>query len=58
MPGEIRPAYAGIGARLTPADVLARMRLIACDLEARGYVLRSGAAAGADTQLRETVFSK
>lgn len=48
MPGEIRPAYAGIGARLTPADVLARMRLIACDLEARGYVLRSGGGHAVD----------
>lgn len=44
-----RPAYAGIGSRRTPADVLARMRALAGDLERLGYVLRSGGAEGADT---------
>lgn len=42
-------AYAGIGSRETPADVLADMTLIAEGLEARGFTLRSGFAGGADT---------
>lgn len=40
--------YAGIGSRRTPADVLALMRDTAAALARRGYLLRSGAADGAD----------
>lgn len=40
--------YAGIGSRRTPPDVLEYMRHIAGRLAMRGYVLRSGAADGAD----------
>lgn len=44
----IRHVYAGIGARTTPEDVQATMTKIARRLLRREYVLRSGAAAGAD----------
>lgn len=53
-PPEIRPwtgppsPYAGIGSRRTPPDVLVLMRRIAQSLGARGFVLRSGGAPGAD----------
>lgn len=40
--------YAGIGSRETPDDVLSRMRTLAQVLANAGYVLRSGAAHGAD----------
>lgn len=40
--------YAGIGSRDTPPPVLRRMTRVAERLAARGYVLRSGAARGAD----------
>ena len=42
-------AYAGIGSRETPGDVLVLMQDIAAFLGERGYVLRSGGAGGADT---------
>ena len=42
-------AYAGIGSRDTPEDILALMRGIALMLYERGYTLRSGGAEGADT---------
>lgn len=41
--------YAGIGAQLTPKPVCRRMTAIAVRLRERGYILRSGAADGADT---------
>jgi hypothetical protein len=41
-------AYAGIGSRETPADILPFMCSIACALEARGMKLRSGGADRAD----------
>lgn len=41
--------YAGIGSRETPAAILALMRGIARELAARGFVLRSGGADGADS---------
>ena len=41
--------YAGIGSRATPTQVLIQMGQIAAKLSKRGYVLRSGAADGADT---------
>ncbi len=40
--------YAGIGSRETPADVQKGMTTIAQKLRVRGFVLRSGAAFGAD----------
>lgn len=40
--------YAGIGARATPPNVLPYMTTMARALEAKGYVLRSGHAVGAD----------
>ncbi len=42
-------AYAGIGSRKTPADVLDLMTRIARKLDAMGWTLRSGGADGADT---------
>ncbi len=41
-------AYAGIGARATPADVLLMMRVAAARLAERGFILRTGGAEGAD----------
>lgn len=40
--------YAGIGSRSTSADVLDYMARLAARLAARGFILRSGAADGAD----------
>ena len=42
-------AYAGIGSRRTPPDVLRQMTVLAAWLERRGWHLHSGGAAGADT---------
>lgn len=42
------PAYAGIGSRSTPPDVLAFMEELGQTLATAGYALRSGAAQGAD----------
>jgi hypothetical protein len=42
-------AYAGIGSRETPPDVLALMRRLGRALAVRGYRLRSGCAPGADS---------
>ena len=41
--------YAGVGSRSTPPDVLDRMEQIAEAMARRGWTLRSGAAAGADS---------
>lgn len=41
-------AYAGIGARKTPGDILLMMTDIAKALDSRGYILFSGGADGAD----------
>jgi hypothetical protein len=41
-------AYAGIGSRETPADILSDMTAIATQLASQGWTLRSGAADGAD----------
>lgn len=46
-------AYAGIGSRETPEDVLETMRKIAAFLARQGYTLRSGAAPGADSAFEE-----
>lgn len=45
----ILPAYAGIGARDTPPAVIARMQEIGRLMASKGFVLRSGAADGADS---------
>lgn len=42
-------AYAGIGSRKTPPEILRKMQLVAKRLEDRGYTLRSGGADGADS---------
>lgn len=47
------PLYAGIGSRQTPEPVLDYMRRVAARLALRGYVLRSGAAEGADTAFEQ-----
>lgn len=44
-PGD---AYAGVGSRKTPPEMLEVMRKVAGRLSARGLVLRSGGARGAD----------
>lgn len=41
--------YTGIGSRNTPTSVLTNMKLLAVRLADNGYILRSGAAAGADS---------
>ncbi len=43
-----RNVYAGVGSRQTPDDVLEKMREFAYHAAKRGWVLRSGAAEGAD----------
>ena len=45
--------YAGIGSRETPPEVLELMSRLAARLAARGYVLRSGAADGADSAFEQ-----
>ena len=47
------PAYAGIGSRSTPADVLAQMRLMGSRLARLGMHLRSGGADGADSAFED-----
>jgi hypothetical protein len=47
------PLYAGIGSRETPEPVLQYMRRVAQRLAQRGYILRSGAAHGADTAFEQ-----
>lgn len=42
--------YAGIGSRKTPKDVLNNMRLLGLELADAGLILRSGGAAGADSE--------
>lgn len=50
-----RPAYTGVGARATPRPVCERMTSLASTLERLGYVLRSGAADGADAAFESGV---
>lgn len=45
--------YAGIGSRKTPENILKIMRTFGHDMAEYGYVLRSGAADGADTAFEE-----
>lgn len=46
---DTRRFYAGIGSRDTPAEVLSDMKRLATLCQQKGYILRSGAASGADT---------
>lgn len=41
--------YAGIGSRKTPPDILVFMTILARYMAKQGYILRSGAAQGADS---------
>lgn len=41
--------YTGVGSRDTPEDILELMKGVASSLANKGYTLRSGGAAGADT---------
>lgn len=52
-PARPAPAYAGIGSRETPQDVLETMKKIAGYLAGAGYILRSGAAVGADSAFEQ-----
>lgn len=45
--------YTGIGSRQTPKDILKLMEDIAFKLAMKGYILRSGAAGGADTAFQD-----
>jgi hypothetical protein len=45
--------YTGIGSRQTPKDILKLMEDIAFKLAQKGYILRSGAAGGADTAFED-----
>lgn len=45
--------YAGIGSRRTPEDVLVLMEMAARRLARLGYILRSGAAGGADAAFEQ-----
>jgi hypothetical protein len=49
--------YAGIGSRQTPQDVLSRMTAIADKRAVHGWVLRSGAADGADAAFERGAVS-
>jgi len=47
-PSQTRPAYAGIGSRETPPDVLDLIVRVASRLSTQSWVLRTGMAGGAD----------
>lgn len=51
-----KKAYAGIGSRETPEDILLLMRAAARALEEAGLMLRSGGANGADTAFEHGVY--
>lgn len=53
----IRPTYAGIGSRETPKEIQDLMSIAASQLEENGFILRSGAAPGADTAFERGVRS-
>jgi hypothetical protein len=46
-------SYAGIGSRKTPAEHLNLMRILGTTLASEGWVLRSGAAGGADAAFEQ-----
>ncbi len=48
VPGQKTMVYAGIGSRETPIDIMQKMNEISKWLEAKGYLLNSGNANGAD----------
>ncbi len=50
--------YAGIGSRKTPSYVMTKMSAIARCLQDFNFMLRSGAAAGADTAFTSAVLNK
>ncbi|NBX49006.1 hypothetical protein EBT25_03520 [bacterium] len=49
--------YAGVGARATPSHILEVMHYLARKLESKGYILRSGGAAGADSAFESGVMN-
>lgn len=49
-------AYAGIGSRETPEDVLSAFVKLAAELSEQGHVLRSGGAPGADSAFQEGAY--
>lgn len=51
-------AYAGIGSRTTPAEICEQMSIIAYALEEADFLLRSGAADGADSAFERGVQSQ
>lgn len=53
MPEPVYLKYAGIGSRKTPKSILKRMKRIGKRYALDGYILRSGAADGADTAFEE-----
>lgn len=54
----MKKIYAGIGARATPEHVMKKMTSIASELEALGFILRSGGADGADKAFADGVKDK
>jgi len=48
--------YAGIGSRKTPEDICCHMAMAATQLAEHGFILRSGAAPGADAAFERGVF--
>lgn len=50
--------YAGIGSRETPPNVLQLMVAVATGLKAKGYILRSGGATGADTAFHKGALGR
>lgn len=51
--GAQSPAYAGVGSRETPHEILALMTDVAKILGQHGWTLRSGGARGADTAFED-----
>lgn len=49
-------AYAGIGSRETPGDILRLMQHLALELAYDGWTLRSGCAPGADSAFEQGAF--
>jgi len=54
----LKKIYAGIGSRKTPSVILKRMELIGGALNSLGFVLRSGAADGADAAFEKGAKKK
>lgn len=53
MQSSVKKYYTGVGARETPKDICKLMEDIAFKLASKDYILRSGAAQGADTAFEE-----